>query len=77
MAAGTVACDATAGAHVGPSIQALFDTGDALGDVGGYAFAAATIAASLALLLRYGLRTLPGSLVLLAASCSFVDSHIF
>lgn len=77
VAAGTVARNTAARADVGPSIQALFDTGDVLGYVGAYAFAAATITTSLALLLRYGGRTLPGSLVLLTASYSFLDSHIF
>jgi hypothetical protein len=77
VAAGTVARNAAAGADIGPSVQALFDTGDKLGYVGGYAFAAATLAASVAMFLRHGVRTLPGSLMLLAASYSFVDSHIF
>jgi hypothetical protein len=77
VAAGTVARNAAAGADIGPSVQALFDTGDKLGYVGSYAFAAATLAVSVAMFLRYGARTLPGSLVLLAASYSFVDSHIF
>jgi hypothetical protein len=76
VAAGTVARNAD-GADVGRSVQALFDTGDALGYVGAFAFGAAALAASVALFLRYGARTLPGSLVVLAASYSFVDSHIF
>jgi hypothetical protein len=45
--------------------------------VGAYAFAAATLATAVALYLRYGARTLPGSAVLLLASYSFLDSHIF
>lgn len=77
VAAGTVAGNAGDGADVGPSVQALFDTGDALGYVGAYAFCAAALAASVALFVRYGVRTVPGSLVLLVASYSFVDSHIF
>jgi hypothetical protein len=76
VAAGTVARNAE-GADVGRSVQALFDTGDALGYAGAYAFAGAVLAASVALFLRYGVRTLPGSFVLLVASFSFVDSHIF
>ncbi|MCW6006063.1 hypothetical protein K1W54_15960, partial [Micromonospora sp. CPCC 205371] len=64
-------------ADVGRSVQALFTTGDALGYAGAGAFAAAALAASLALYLRYGPRTLPGALIVLAASVSFVDSHIF
>lgn len=77
VAAGTVARNAADQAAVGASVQALFDTGDRLGYVGAYAFGAATLAASAALFLRCGARTLPGSLVLLAACYSFVDSHIF
>jgi hypothetical protein len=76
VAAGTVARNAN-GADVGPSVQALFDTGDKLGYVGAYSLGAATLAAAVALFIRYGPRTVPGSLVVLAASYSFVDSHIF
>lgn len=77
VAAGTVARNAGDGADVGSSVQALFDTGDALGYVGAYAFGGAVLAASVALFIRYGVRTVPGSLILLPASYSFVDSHIF
>jgi hypothetical protein len=77
VAAGTVARNATDQSTVGASVQALFDTGDRLGYVGAYAFGAATLAAAVALFLRHGPRTLPGSVVLLAASYSFLDSHIF
>ncbi|MEH1125592.1 hypothetical protein [Micromonospora sp. CPCC 206061] len=77
VAAGTVASEAAGRAEVGASVQALFDTGDRLGYVGAYALGAATLAASVALFLRHGARTVPGSLLLLAASYSFVDSHIF
>lgn len=76
VAAGTVVRDA-GGTDVGRSAQALFDAGDTLGYIGAYAFGAALLAASVALFLRYGRRTLPGSLVVLIASYSFVDSHIF
>ncbi|MEJ3747451.1 hypothetical protein WEI85_29710 [Actinomycetes bacterium KLBMP 9797] len=77
VAAGIVARDAADGVDVGPSVQALFDAGDALGYVGACAFGAASLAAATALLSRYGVRTLPGSLILIGASYSFVDSHIF
>lgn len=76
VAAGVVVRDA-GGADVGGSVQVLFMTGDALGYAGAGAFAAAALAAAIALYLRYGPRTLPGALVVLAASVSFVDSHIF
>ena len=77
IAAGTVARHAREGVDEGPAIQSLFQTGDALGLVGAYAFGVAVIAASVALFIRYGTRTLPGAVVLLAASYSFLDSHIF
>jgi len=76
VAAGTVARNAD-GADVGRSVQALFDTGDRLGYVGAYGFGAAVLAASVALFPRHGIRVVPGAVVLLAASYSFVDSHIF
>jgi hypothetical protein len=76
VAAGTVAREGE-GVDIGPLVQALFDTGDALGYVGAYALGLGVLAAAVALVIRYGVRTVPGSVVLLAASYSFVDSHIF
>lgn len=68
----------TAGtAALGPVKRPLYDTGEALGQAGAYALIVAIVATAIALLPRHGLRILPGTLVLLAAGWSFVDSHIF
>ncbi|MDY7091185.1 MAG: hypothetical protein SYR96_39665, partial [Actinomycetota bacterium] len=48
-----------------------------LGTVGVYAFLAATLAAAVSLAGGSGIRVLPGTVVLLAAGWSFIDSHIF
>ena len=42
-----------------------------------YAFLAAVLAGTVALSVEHGLRTLPGTAILLGAGFSFVDSHIF
>ena len=77
IAAGSAARHAPPGADLGRVAAPLFDTGDRLGRIGVYAFLVAVVAASVALLLRHGIRVLPGSVVLLIAGYSFVDSHIF
>jgi hypothetical protein len=55
----------------------LFATGDELGRAGVYALAVACLATCAVLWRRHGIRVLPGSVVLLAACWSFIDSHIF
>ncbi|GAA3804441.1 hypothetical protein GCM10023083_44510 [Streptomyces phyllanthi] len=55
----------------------LFAIGDELGRSGVYALAVACLATCAVLWRRHGTRVLPGSVVLLAACWSFVDSHIF
>jgi len=77
IGAGTVA-----GQHGDPTelrrlVLALYETGGGLGTVGVYAFLAATLAAAVSLGGRHGVRVLPGTVVLLAAGWSFIDSHIF
>jgi hypothetical protein len=77
IAAGTVA-----GQHGDPTelrrlVLALYETGDGLGTVGVYAFLVATLAAAVSLGSRHGIRVVPGTVVLLAAGWSFIDSHIF
>jgi len=77
IAAGTVA-----GQHGDPTelrrlVLALYETGDGLGTVGVYAFLAATLAAAVSLGSRHGIRVLPGTVLLVAAGWSFIDSHIF
>ncbi|HEV7626938.1 MAG TPA: hypothetical protein VGO89_10590 [Streptomyces sp.] len=58
-------------------VNPLFHTGDMLGQVGVWCLALGVIAASVALFVRYGVRALPGTLVLLVCCWSFFDSHIF
>ena len=76
IAAGTAAMHAPPG-DLGPVVLPLFAAGDELGRVGAYAFLVAVLATSVALYQGYGVRVLPGTLVLLVAGYSFVDSHIF
>jgi hypothetical protein len=58
-------------------VNPLFHTGDALGQAGVWCLAVAVVAASVALCVRYGVRVLPGTAVLLVCCWSFFDSHIF
>ncbi len=58
-------------------LDVVFRLGSALGDVGVWAhLAGASLAAGLALW-RARLRALPGALLVVAASISFLDSHIY
>lgn len=77
IAAGTAVEHAGATASLGPVKRPLYDTGEALGQVGAYALIGAIAATAVALLAKNGVRVLPGTVVLLAAGWSFVDSHIF
>jgi len=77
IAAGTVAGQQGDPAELRRLVLALYETGDGLGTVGVYAFLAATLATAVSLGSRYGIRMLPGTVVLFAAGCSFIDSHIF
>jgi hypothetical protein len=77
IGAGTVAGQDGDPAELRRLVLALYQTGNGLGTVGVYAFLAATLAAAVSLGSRHGLRVLPGTVVLLAAGWSFVDSHIF
>lgn len=77
IAAGTIAGQHGDPAELRRLVLALYDTGNRLGRVGVYAFLAAVLAATVALAHRHGVRVLPGTVVLLAAGWSFVDSHIF
>ncbi|WP_246096008.1 hypothetical protein [Streptomyces botrytidirepellens] len=72
ISAGTVVDHGVHGAAGG-----LFRTGDELGRVGVHALAVAVVATCAALWRRHGARVLPGTVVLLAACWSFLDSHIF
>ena len=77
IAAGTIAGQPGDPAELRRLVLALYDTGNQLGRVGVYAFLAAVLAATVALGHRHGIRVAPGTVVLLAAGWSFVDSHIF
>jgi hypothetical protein len=77
IAAGTVAGQHGDPAELRRLVLALYEAGNGLGTVGVYAFLAATLAAAVSLGSRHGIRILPGTVVLLAAGWSFVDSHIF
>jgi hypothetical protein len=77
IAAGTAARNAPPGADLGPLVTPLFHAGDELGRLGAYAFLVAVVASAVALVIRHGWWTLPGSVVLMIAGYSFVDSHIF
>jgi hypothetical protein len=77
IGAGTVAGQHGDPAELRRLVVALYEVGNGLGAVGVYAFLAATLAATVALGSRHGLRVLPGTVVLLAAGWSFIDSHIF
>ncbi|MET8995712.1 hypothetical protein [Amycolatopsis sp. NPDC004169] len=74
IAAGTV----TGFQHgVTPVVGSLFEVGDLLGHLGAGCFLAASALVSAASIARAGRRAVPGGVVLLAASVSFLDSHIF
>ncbi|MDY7090069.1 MAG: hypothetical protein SYR96_33875, partial [Actinomycetota bacterium] len=77
IGAGTVAGQHGDPAELRRLVLALYATGDRLGTVGVYAFLAATLAAAVSLAGGSGIRVLPGTVVLLAAGWSFIDSHIF
>ena len=77
IAAGTIAGQPGDPSELRRLVLALYDTGNRLGRVGVYAFLAAVLAATVALGHRHGIRVLPGTVVLLVAGWSFVDSHIF
>jgi len=77
IAAGTAVEHVDETASLGPVKRPLYDTGEALGQAGAYALIGAIVATAVALFPKYGTRILPGTMVLLAAGWSFVDSHIF
>ncbi|MET8099801.1 hypothetical protein ABZV29_25555 [Streptomyces sp. NPDC005236] len=77
IAAGTAVEHVGATAGLGPVKRPLYDTGEMLGQVGVYALIGAIAATAVALFPKHGVRILPGTLVLLGAGWSFVDSHIF
>ncbi|MGX6608114.1 hypothetical protein ACWKSP_39240 [Micromonosporaceae bacterium Da 78-11] len=77
IAAGTVARQPGDPAQLRQVVLALYDIGDLLGRVGVYALLIAVLAGTVALGVKHGPWVLPGTLVLLGAGYSFIDSHIF
>jgi hypothetical protein len=60
-----------------PVLGAIFTTGDTLGHIGAGCFLAASVLISAAVFRQAGWRAAPGAVLLVAASISFLDSHIF
>jgi hypothetical protein len=77
IAAGTAVQHASRTADTGAVKAPLYDMGESLGQAGVYALIVAVVAAAVALAREHGARVVPGTVVLLAAGWSFVDSHIF
>lgn len=57
--------------------QMLFDIGNDLGRIGAWSFLVACVATAIVAWLRSGRAALPGGLILVASSLSFLDSHIY
>lgn len=62
---------------LGPVLGRIFAVGDTLGYIGTGCFLAASVLITAAIAWQVGWRALPGGVLLVAASISFVDSHIF
>jgi hypothetical protein len=77
IAAGTVAGQDGDQAELRRLVLALYDVADRLGRTGVYALLLAVLAGTVALAARHGPRAIAGSVVLLGAGYSFIDSHIF
>lgn len=77
IGAGTVAGQPGDQAELRRLVLALYDVGDPLGRVGVYGLLVAVVAATIVLFLRHGPRVLAGTVVLLGAGYSFIDSHVF
>jgi hypothetical protein len=60
-----------------PVVGAVFTAGDLLGHVGAACFLVASVLIAVAAVLRAGWWAVPGGVVLLLASVSFLDSHLF
>jgi hypothetical protein len=74
IGAGTVTAAQNA---VTPVTGAVFAIGDTLGYIGAGCFLAANLLITAGIAAHARWRTLPGAVLLLAASVSFIDSHIF
>ncbi len=74
IAAGTVV---HAENGLGPVLGHVFAIGDTVGHIGADCFLAASLLIIAAIAPQAGWRVLPGAVLLLGASISFIDSHIF
>jgi hypothetical protein len=74
IAAGTVE---HASGGVSPLTGRLFEVGDVLGYIGAWCFLAGNVCLVVGVARRTGWRGVPGAVLLLAASVSFLDSHLF
>lgn len=60
-----------------PAVGRLFVVGDMLGDIGAWSFLVASVLIVAGVAQQVGWRALPGAVLLLPASVSFLDSHLF
>jgi hypothetical protein len=74
IAAGTVE-ESSGGTS--PLAGRLFEVGDMLGCVGAWCFLVGNVCVVAGIAPRAGWRVVPGAVLLLAASVSFLDSHLF
>lgn len=74
IAAGTVEHDS---GGVSPLTARLFELGDMLGYLGAWCFLVASVCVVAGIAPRAGWRSTPGAALLLLASVSFLDSHLF
>jgi hypothetical protein len=74
IAAGTVE-EASSGTS--PLVGRLFEVGDTLGYLGAWCFLVGNVCVVAGMAPRTGWRVVPGAVLLLPASISFLDSHLF
>ncbi len=65
------------GSQRDPAIGWLFGIANEVGTYGAWSFLGGNVLLTIVALRRWGMRSLPGGLVLVAASYVFVDSHIY
>ena len=72
-----VEASTSSGFDVSEPKSIIFGQGGDLAEVGVYSLLASSALVGVVYVRRFGLRMLPGSLVLLASSYSFIDSHVY
>ena len=68
------------GAHVtgrDPALGHLFAIGNEVGEYGAWAFLTGSVLLAVLAWRRWGVATVPGGLITVAAACSFLTSHIY